>query len=379
MSNMDTGDLYEGGKSSKRKRDFDDDDSDNDGRGRSNDPDGYNSNMAKMRTNLIRSELNKRRSGATTESPKVKISEEEKQRAKCTKLIDPFNAKIANLTLKSRENWFTKMCQVMQENFDLFSNNPENTEEKKYELCVKFEYEILEKAKNLSIYQAKCMTKYKEIRNLSAAKKSFLDEYLKQQVKLDLEDNAHDLSVNENSFKKLEISGFKSAASLIPGELVKKPVVKTESKPTEYSMPKFVEKSSSVFTEIEKMGNLNTKLKTESYDQMLETMPVKSDSERMREARLLKFNNANKIEVDTGDKKIVEEVKEEKVYNEDIKAVSTPDTKVLPKADIKVEKLTNDTLGLATISSLVVLELTPYYKAKRFASKVIFKPGKIVF
>ena len=58
---MDTEDLYEGGRV-KRKR-YDDDGSDDDSR-KYHDPDAYDSNMAKMRSKLIRSEFEKRRSNS---------------------------------------------------------------------------------------------------------------------------------------------------------------------------------------------------------------------------------------------------------------------------------------------------------------------------
>jgi len=361
---MDTGDLYEGGRTSKRKRDFDDYDSDDDAGGKATDPGAYSSAMAKIRTNLIRSELNKRRSGID-DSPKVQLTDEEKKRAEETKLTDPFNSKISNLSLKSRENWFSKMCQVMQENFNLFSNIPENSEAKKYELCIKFEHEILEKSKNLSIYQAKCMTKYKEIRNLTAAKKSFLADYMEKQANSGIIDESTALSdiqnasLNENSFKDLKISGFQSASSLIPGELVKKPVVKNMS--TVFTVPRIEKKAPSIFEEIDKV-QVKAQQKIEPYSNLLENYTAKPDAERIREARLsklesMKTDSNNKIEekIKIKEPKIITEMKSEKQSSEALTEVGTSVTK---------------TMALPAISALVVLELTPYYKANKFASKV---------
>ncbi len=359
LSNMETNDLYEGGRTSKRKRDFDDDESDDDVGGKLRDPSAYNSAIAKIRTNLIRTELNKRRHGIE-DSPKAHLTDEEIKRAKETKLLDPLNSKISNLSLKSRENWFNKMCQVMQENFDLFSSNLENSETKKYELCVKFEYEILMNSKNLSIYQAKCMTKYKEIRNLTVAKISFLKDYMNKQAGSVIVDDCNafndiqNSSLNENSFKDLKISGFQSASSLIPGELVKKPVLKNIS--TVFTMPRIEKKTSSVFEEIEKLKVEDQPI-IKPYDNLLNDYTATPEAERIRNARLLKFES------------IKTENNSEINQKSDVKEPLEAEIKK-PGVDTKLESSNNKAIDLPAISGMVVLELTPYYKSKKFANKV---------
>lgn len=414
---MDTEGLYEGGKHSKRKRDFDDDDSDDGGsHSRNSDPNAYNPNMAKVRHNLIKSELNKRRSGNDMSESKP-LTDEEKQRAKETVLTDPHNSKISNLTLKSRENWFTKMCQVMQDNFNLFSNNPESTEAKKLELCVKFEYEILEKAKNLSIYQAKCMTKYKEIRNLTAEKKSYLKYYLEKEASLIGENDSITKSDSFIPFDNLKISGFTNASKLIPGEFVKPTAfsnspakkIKVESQNSVFAIPKFEKKS--IFDEIEKKDI--EKVKEEPYTDLLNNsnIKVKTEAERIREARLFKMEKQDQkieqpIEIEKSEQKIEQPVKIEKIEklvreeeestldklnNETLNENSVKEEKTLDEVDCKIttaenaiksEKIIKEEnvkvpvnkssgpLGLAAVSAMVVLELTPFYKANKFRTKV---------
>lgn len=385
MTDIDTGDLYEGGKASKRKRGFDDYDSDDDGGPRRNkDPDAYNPSMAKMRCDMIRSELNKRRSG-NVNSPAGKqtpyMTDEDKQRLANTRLKDPHNSNISNLTLKSRENWFNKMCQVMQENFNLFSNDPANSEQAKLDLCVRFEYEILEKAKNLSIYQAKCMTKYKEIRNMTAEKKSFLEDFLSKGGTLEPIDDDHivsDLLLDgggkKAAFNNLKISaGFASASSLMqssPGQ-----------KQSAFKVPKFEAKS--VFDELNTKENEINKKPTVPYEDQLKDVKVKkvevkSEAERMREARLAKFQTIKsepeskpklevKAEPDT--KTSLDVIKKEPESKLNLSVKNEEESKL--NLEVKKEPEANvRPIGLAKISSLVVIELTPFYKANKFANKV---------
>ena len=392
MADMDTSDLYEGGRSSKRKRGFDDDSDEEGGSGgrRNKDPDAYNSKDAKMRSDLIRSEFNKRRSAVDSpKRPFTPLTEEDKERIKNTRLRDPHYSDIASLTLKSRENWFTKMCQVMQENFDLFSNDPANSEQAKFDLCVKFEYEILEKSKNLSIYQAKCMTKYKEIRNMTAEKKSFLKDYLEKQAKLEHvpEDDeiVGDLLLGSSgkkaatAFNNLQISaGFKSASSLVKSSeaqkqsAFKKPAIENQNKI--FSVPKFETKS--VFDELNSKQN-EIRAQVMPYEEQLSDVKValKSEAERVREARLAKFQSAVKSEPES--KLNVEDSKEPET-----KLNVVPKTEPQTKPDTTEQKLVqvetsrdvdSKPLGLQKISSLVVIELTPFYKANKFANKDAFK------
>lgn len=84
----------------KRKNDeFDDDNSDDD---RGFDSKSSDAKMAKLRTNLIRSELNKRKMNQSMEINDSNLSEDEKQLAKDSKLLEPLSKRIPNLKLSSR-------------------------------------------------------------------------------------------------------------------------------------------------------------------------------------------------------------------------------------------------------------------------------------
>jgi hypothetical protein len=174
---FDTEGLYENGKANKRKRSDDDDYSDDDDN-KSFDPNSYNSKMAKFRTNLIKSELTKRKMNQSMDIDDFKTNNEELQLAEVSKLKEPLNKKLANLTLKSRENWFKKMVQVLEE------NSKGNAENKETDMCVEFEHDILIKSKNLSIYQANCMRKISEIKKFTKENKYYIDYYNEQQNQL---------------------------------------------------------------------------------------------------------------------------------------------------------------------------------------------------
>ncbi len=167
--------------------------------------------MAKFRTNLIRNELNRRKLNSSLDLNDQNMNEEEKQLAKLTKLSDPFNKKISNLTLKARQNWFNKMVQVLEE------NSKGKMENKESDLCIEFEHEILIKSKNLSIYQANCMRKISEIKKFTKENKYFID-YYNQQKKINLESKNDDEELNSLT-KSDQISSFTKDNEQITGNI----------------------------------------------------------------------------------------------------------------------------------------------------------------
>ena len=286
LSNIDTGDLYEGGRTSltKRKRGFDDYDSDDDYSGtKSSDPNAFDSSAAKLRTNLIRSELNKRRLASADPVEDEQISAETTKLAATTKLIEPFNKKIPTLTLKSRESWFDKICRIMRENCKLF-NKEEMYEAEIVNACVKFEFEIIQKSKNIAIYQANCVRKYTEINKFTKENKHFLEDYL--QNKKSSTEATHDEPHTEEATEPvnpIKLLGFTSAKMVLNNEVQRTP------------------------SRIEKA--------------VVEVEPMEIES-------------------------------------------------IVNSLEAKVKMETRIELSLQTVSSLVVFELTKYYKAGKFLNKV---------
>ena len=290
LSNIDTGDLYEGGRTSltKRKRGFDDYDSDDDYSGaKSSDPNAFDSSAAKLRTNLIRSELNKRRLASADPIENEQISAETAKLAATTKLIEPFNKKIPTLTLKSRESWFDKICRIMRENCKLF-NKEQMYEAEIVDACVKFEFEIIQKSKNIAIYQANCVRKYTEINKFTKENKHFLEDYLQNKKSTGSSETTHDEPHAEEateSVNPVKLTGFTSAKMVLN--------INNEAQRT----PNRVEKAGA------------------------EAEPMEIES-------------------------------------------------IVNSLEAKVKMEPRNELSLQTVSSLVVIELTKYYKAGKFLNKV---------
>ena len=84
-------------------------------------------------------------------------------------------------TLKSRENWFKKLVQIIAENLKLVSNltldDPNELPdgpEKDY--CINFEHEQMTASKNLIIYQANFMKKINEVKRCNKETRLFLQK-----------------------------------------------------------------------------------------------------------------------------------------------------------------------------------------------------------
>jgi hypothetical protein len=224
LEDADSSDLYEGGRSSSKRKYSDDEGDDRDSR-RSNDPNSYNASMAKCRKNLIDAEFSKRKSMASSNN---EPSEEEKLLAEKTLLTDPFTQKIQGLTLKARENWFKKMQQVLQKNFDLFEYKLSSIdfEYDQTKMCIEFEFDHLKKARNLSIYQANCIKKIREIEKFTIENKFYLEEYKQSKERLNEEilvdktscdeiaKTGENLNSQTNNPNNVKMQGFTSALSV---------------------------------------------------------------------------------------------------------------------------------------------------------------------
>ena len=304
----DNSDLYENGRS-KRKRSYGGDEDDDDDDSKANDPNAYDSKMANYRTKLIKAELNKRKLNSSNEDLNKSLgqaTEEDIQLAENTDLLDPLNKKFQNLSVKSRESWYKKILQLAEENYSLVGNKYKTDDLNEKSICAQIENEIFQKAKNLMIYQANCVKKINEIKKCTTEKISFLDSYLKDKQKNDeiknekidneiLNDKKNEQS---NDFKNLNFStGFTSAKDL----MLKCKEEKIETK-----------------SEI---------IKQEKIQKDLNDIPVK------------RFD-VDKIKIEKGDDK---------------------------KQDVKSK------LDLQSISNLVVLELSPLYKGRKFENKDVFK------
>ena len=152
----------------------------------------------------------------------------------------------------------------------------------------------------------------------------------------------------------------------------KKPAIENQNKI--FSVPKF--ETTSVFDELNSKQN-EIRAQVMPYEEQLSDvkLAVKSEAERVREARLAKFQSAVKSEPES--KLNVEDSKEPET-----KLNVVPKTEPQTKPDTTEQKLVqvetsrdvdSKPLGLQKISSLVVIELTPFYKANKFANKDAFK------
>jgi hypothetical protein len=373
-SDMDNEDgEYDYGRSygSKRKRGaFDDYDSDDDSSSKNTDPNAYDSKLANHRFKMIRAEFDKRRSGASEEcerAKKIEISEEEKELAKTTQLIDPCNNKIQNLGLKSRTNWHTKILQTLKANGDMFGSSDSEINR----LAIEFEHETFSKAKNLITYQASCMKRISEITKATKSGKSFIAEYKMQKEneeamnkKLDEsiqnEDDETTTSSKENSdFKPQNTNvGFTSALSLLSVNKTEISVKKEESNSFEFDFLKFKEENpinKEPKVEINDESCVNSEFKkpkvVKSEPEIQEIFVKPSVLEMKKEKLAPDFKTSLKVK----------EVKKESTQID--KASKVPSEK----------KASSSRLDLSKISILVVTELTVLYKTGKFANKDLFK------
>lgn len=145
-----------------------------------------------------RSEFEKRRGGSGLDDSSFptrtnEFTEEDKEIAKTSPIIDPFNKKINNLGPKSRDNWLKKIQQIFNENASATNTNNAGN------ICVLIEHEIFISAKNLIIYQANCMKKISELKKYTKEGRSYLTEYEATRLKKEAE------AEQEHEKKKAEI------------------------------------------------------------------------------------------------------------------------------------------------------------------------------
>nr|QNH68106.1 ATP-dependent DNA helicase Q5 [Brachionus koreanus] len=354
LSDMDTEDLYEGGRF-KRKR-FDDDDSEDDGK-KYHDPDAYDSDMAKMRSKLIRTEFQKRKFSHQTESSNTEITNEEKLLAKTSLVQDPFNNKIQNLSVRSRDSWLKKIQQTIEENSNIMALNIDQNVIS--ELLSNVEYDIFQRSKNLIIYQANSLKKINEIKKATKEKKSFVNEYLNQKNEKkesetikeqedNLEEEKPQISKGNGKFKAPRFENFQTKFTSALNLLNEEKSIKSDDQT--------VENDESEKTKVEK---------------------VKNEIEMSLEQNELKTNEIKKESCKP--EPMVEDLE---IKTEKIKISSPALIKTLPKREDKKIKIfhkeknidiNTNTLDLKQISVIVVTELTILYKSGKFLNKDVFK------
>jgi hypothetical protein len=373
---MDSSDLYEGGRGSKRKRGgaFDDyDDSDGDDSPSSKDPNAYDSKMANFRFKLIKSEFDKRRSGAGCEDFKNnELSEEEKQLAKTTRLQDPLNSKIQNLGLKSRTNWHTKISQSLKSNTN--SSDSLACDIEIDDLSIKLELEAFEKAKNLITYQASCMKKISEINKATKSGLSFFKLYKKNLEEETIAKTLEHESEHQTEAKTTasldtkipEISlGFQSALNLFGDSSKANKLSKTESLKKELDLinsTKLGLKTELTYSEVVKnesslgFKKASDAINTEFNDKSPKIELVKRTQSSFKPPTLKKEIELVELDESNLEFKEINTRKEEK-------------PKINNDQKIKETKF----LDLNQISAIVVKELTQLYKGHKFATKDLFK------
>lgn len=351
---MDTEDLYEGGRF-KRKRN-DDDDSEDDGKGY-HDPNAYDSNIAKMRSKLIKSEFDKRKLAQSTQSNNTEITSEQRLIAKTTLVRDPFDNKIQNLSIRSRDCWLKKIQQTLEVNsktvgYDLDQNQVN-------EVLAEIEYDIFQRSKNLVIYQANSLKKINLIMKATREKRSYLDEFKNSQNETkkpekpnELEENDEDKCLTSKGnvkfkpprFESFQVN-FTSAANLLNDDKkIKKDFEKIEKK----------ENDELKFQQIDTRKNIEIEPLNKQEKSIIETEFVKSEP----------------MVVDLGIKteriKISSpaQIRKKKEEEANIKKMNDKDK----KSDAELKKL-----DLKQISVIVVTELTILYKSGKFSNKEVFK------
>jgi len=355
-------DLYEGGRS-KRKRDiFDDDDSDDDSyqKKRSLDPDAYDAREASMRSKAIQAEF-ARRKGYLRSTDTAKFeSEEERILAQTTLIKDPMNKKIQNLTLKSRENSFKKLVENCMENskqFDSFQNESEIEK-----MCTDIEHEIFAKSKNLIIYQSNFLKKINQIKRCTKEHKSFIEEHnqisSKELIKEAQVIPMKDEFISE-SYKMSTFVEFQSALSLIKKNEIQEIKLDDESQTDDLSIIE-EKKSKEIKLSKSKTNKANDDSIEEVECKLYKEPVVKKTSEPIET-----------VCIDSNDE-INESVNSEK----EVIAIEPAYQKIKKNDKTKDDKFQDQKeqyLKLKKVSQLVVSELTPHYKNGKINNKDLFK------
>lgn len=352
---MDTEDLYEGGRF-KRKR-YNDDDSEDDGKSY-HDPDAYDSNIAKMRSKLIRSEFDKRKFAQSSQSNSTGVTSEEKLIAKTSLVKDPFNNKIQNLTIRSRDCWLKKIQQTLEENsktgaLDLDSNQVN-------EVLTEIEHDIFQRSKNLIIYQANSLKMINLIKKATKEKKSFLNEFKNSQNEKKLSETINELEEND---------GNKPITSIGNGKF--KPPRFENFQVGFTNASNLLNDDKNINKDFENIGN------KECDEFKLQKIDNFSNFERnlfqTEENRIIETKTFKELEPVVFDL----EIKTEKIK------ISSPAQIKKKKANETCAKNLNDKekksetelkkLDLKKISVIVVTELTILYKSGKFSNKDVFK------
>lgn len=367
---FDSSDLYEGGRY-KRKRDNDNDDyySDDD-RPSSNEKSSFSANVAQFKNLLVKNGIKKRNVGSDESSKNNDITEEDREMAKNTPLKDPFNKKIQNLTLKSRDNWFTKIVKALEENFELFKSKAVDFDYDINEMCVEFEHEIFQKAKNLVIYQSNCMKKINELKKHTKENKFYLEEYKKMKEKVDTEDedssnnesinHGRDIDKNDSLVEPKEEKIHNAASKFKKPSFTSKP---SSSSDSNFKMAGFA--SASTLLSFEDKAKTSASLKNEEFNDSLNEISFKEEPKQEIIKKIEKVESLKKEEP------IAPKVTTQSIDNNKIIInKSHADLKPKEKKEVKVK---GNNLTLQAVSTIVVTELTVLYKAGKFADKVIFK------
>jgi hypothetical protein len=346
---FDNSDLYEGGRY-KRKRDFDDNSDDDSGMRSSSEKSEFSANVAEFKNLLVRNGIKKRNVDSNESSSKKNdISQEDRELARTTRLKDPFNKKIQNLTLKSRDNWFTKIVKALNENFDLFKNKAIDFDYDQTEMCVEFEHEIFQKAKNLVIYQSNSMKKINELKKYTKENRFYLEEYKKTKDKedTDKEDSNNEESINLGKDKDDSI------------------VEEIHNASSKFKKPSFTNKPSSASDSSFKMSGFASASTLLNLEDKAKTSASFKKEELNDSIKEYSFKEEPKLE--KVEPKKIEEPKFDYKVPDKNKIISQIDAKPKEKKETKDK---GNSLTLQAVSTIVVTELTVLYKAGKFADKV---------
>ena len=351
LQDMDTSDLYEGGRSSSSKSILADfcDEYGYDYSRRSSDPNAYDWSAAMFRTILICDEFYKRNGDPGSARLLAEPSKEDLLLAKTTVLTDPLTKKIPNLTLRAREYWFKKIQDVLKENCDLFAHRKSSLdfEFSETKMCVEFEYDQVKKSKNLSIYQANCYKKIKELKGYTSENKFYLEEYkrLTEAINTNKPEEVDD-TVNIDNFDASESSDMTTT------KLNNFTKLYDEKKKLLGGFSKQLTKEDDLREDNEKLTVKSRKLVFKPDIEMLENNTTNIDLKQIDSVK------ANRIEIGE--------------YQSDNSKEKQMPTLLKEKVSVDVKKEVNHIphLTLETVSAMVVKELTVLYTAGRIINKV---------
>ncbi len=279
---------------------------------------------------------------------------------------DPYNRKIQNLTVKSRDIWFKKLQEYCMDNSrkcDAFFNEPDCIQ-----ICIDIESDVFQQAKNLIIYQSNMMKKIKDIKGFTSGKKSYMIDFNSKHPNIDEKTVQHEENAsNPGCPKTLSMTnGFTSATN----------VMLMRNEQAERIQQKLFEDN--FFTSNSASLSLDDSMAKHEVIVLND-----DDDEKDKKPDLNETNSVIMIDEDVDDQKS----RANKDHAQADSAHLTIDDSLMEDAyssdsqmHSRLYKKTSSSkakpLSLQSVSHIVVNQLTAYYKNERFLDKVGLSKNK---